>query len=1038
LKFLSLPALTAAALLSATAVVPFLPSLRYEADSFALEVGLTSTTAGHVQVFWDNGTGWSERNSSFLPVPERGPTATYRLRIPAGVYRTLRFDPIDADGTVIVHSARMVDKTGRAVRSIGFGDFSALNQIQSLDAGKDSLEIRVVPGGNDPQLLLRFDPPLRLYNSARSVAADLLPRASAVLALLAAVLFGLDRADRLRGRLADAARRLGGRPARAVALTSAFAVVLSAYPVVFGGKSYVAPNIADVRLLYDANPSLPGYRAGSLADVKGSDVGAIFWCHIPYSMIEHRALLRDGDWPLWNRYDSCGTPLLGQGQSMFGDPLHMIVVAANGAAWAWDLKYLAEKWLLAAGLGLLVLAVTRRTSAALIVSLAAPFLGFFVYRFNHPAFFSLCTAPWPLYCWVRASGARGLRAVGGWAAALVLANIALMNSGTVKEAYMLLLAMNFSGLCVVLCAQEPWGSRLRKLAVVSWSMALFAMISAPVWMTFLSTLRQSYTSYDAVSAFQIQPSLLIGAFDEAFYRPLTPDQYVFNPSANFLILAGVLYFLATLRAQASNRTAIVLAASSLLALALAFGLVPPSWIVRVPFFGNVAHIDNCFTCVLIILWSVMAGAGFSAAAGRLGTPEGKADLAVAGLMLFALVFQYLGFGHAAHRSVFPSEHVLSALGPGQTLPFGLFVGTYLASLVAALAAMGWLARRWLRTGRPTCGTALGLVLCAWLLLWRQGLQPPASVFGDFTVHPGPRPDFHAKSAAMDRAREAQASEPGRGVGLEGSFFPGWSAAYGLEGISGPDALMSPFYRELTGISPIARIWDWRLYLDKAAVPVARPFLDFLNVRYYFCMPGEGPLDSGLVPGSHADLDTYESPTAWPRAFFTDRVAVYGNPAELMQLVLKGDGRPFAAVQAGDASEDGLGAIARGLGGRASIPASGYALTERTTSFTLHASGPGVAVLNEVYWPGYARAEINGEKAKVIRLNHAFQGLVISEAGDFQVSFSYGPRRFWISAALAACGLALLALSLGALRRFVPQEPPEPPQGAALSQMRPLN
>jgi len=1023
LKFLCLPALTAAALLSAAVVLPFLPSLRYEADSFALEVSLTSTTAGHVQVFWDNGTGWSERNSSFLPVPGRGPPATYRLRIPAGVYRTLRFDPIDADGTVVLRSARMVDKMGRSVRSIGFGDFSALNQIQSLEAGKDSLEIDVVPGGNDPQLLLRFDPPLSLYNSVQSVAADLVPRASAVFALLAAVLFVLDRAARLRGRLTDIARSLGSRPAWAVALASALAAILSAYPVVFGGRSYVAPNIADVRLLYDAMPPLPGYEAGSLADVKGSDVGAIFWCHIPYSMIEHRALLRDGDWPLWNRYDSCGTPLLGQGQSMFGDPLHMIVIAANGAAWAWDLKYLAEKWLLAAGLGLLVLTVTRRTSAALIVSLAAPFFGFFVYRFNHPAFFSLCTAPWPLYCWVRASGARGLRPLAGWAAALVPANIALMNSGTVKEAYMLLLAMNFSGLCVVLAAQEPWGSRLRKLAVASWAVVLVAMISSPVWMTFLSTLRQSYTSYDAVSAFQIQPSLLIGAFDEAFYRPLTPDGYVFNPSANFLILAGVLYFLATLRAQLGNRTAIVLAASSLVPLALAFGLIPPAWIVRVPFFGNVAHIDNCFTCALIILWSVMAGAGFSAAAGRLGTPEGKADLGVAGLMLFALVFQYVGFGHAAQRSVFLAEHVLSALGPGQTLPVGLFVGTYMASLIAALAAMGWLARRWLRTGRLTSGTALGLILCAWLLLWRQGLQPPSSVFGDYTVRPGPRPDFHASSAAMERMREGQASEPGRGVGLEGSFFPGWSAAYGLEGISGPDALMNPYYRELTGLSPIARIWDWRLYLDRNAVPAARPFLDFLNVRYYLCMPGEGPLGPGLLLGSRADLDTYESPTAWPRAFFTDRVAVYGNPAELVQLVLKGDGRPFAAVQAGDAGEDGIGGIPRRLDGRASIPASGYALTERTTSFTLHASGPGVAVLDEVYWPGYARAEVNGEKAKVIRLNHAFQGLVISGAGDFQVSFSYEPRRFGISVGLAAGGLGLLVLSLAAARRFAPPERP---------------
>ena len=180
-----------------------------------------------------------------------------------------------------------------------------------------------------------------------------------------------------------------------------------------------------------------------------------------------------------------------------------------------------------------------------------------------------------------------------------------MDSGTVKEAYVLLLAMNFSGLCVLLAAEETWRATFGKLAVAAWALVLFAMIGAPMWMTFLSTLRESYTSYTAVSAFQIQPSLLIGAFDEAFYRPLTPGGHVFNPSANFLILAGVIYFLATLRTHFAHRTAIVLAASSLVPLALAFGLVPPSWIEQAPFLRNVAHIDNCFSCALIILLSLI-------------------------------------------------------------------------------------------------------------------------------------------------------------------------------------------------------------------------------------------------------------------------------------------------------------------------------------------------------------------------------------------------------------------------------------------------
>ena len=1017
MKLLNLPALGAAVLVSFAVVVPFLPSLRENPDSFALEVTLTSTTAGRVQVFWDRGSGYSEQDSSSLPVPKGGPPAVYRLKITAGTYRSLRFDPIDGDGTVVLYSASIVDRDGGIIRRVPLTDFSRLNQIQSLERWREALEVRIVPGGSDPQLLVRFDPPLVPTQRLLSVAGEMLPRAAGVLAVLVLVLWSMERMVEARRALMASIADLARRPRGLVALVSALAVGVSAYPVAFGGKSYVAPNLDGVRLLYDTDSTLPGYNPSFTTNAKGSDVGAIFWQHIPLSMIEHRALVRDWQWPLWNRYDSCGVPLLGQGQSMFGDPLHLLVVAANGAAWAWDFKYLTAKWLLAAGLGLLVLTVVGRTSAAVIVALAAPFFGFFIFRYNHPAFFSFCYAPWSLYCWIRASGAPSARSTGAWAVALVGANIALMNSGTVKEAYMLLVSMNFSGLCVAVAAEQSIGLRLRKLAMIAWGQLLFLMITAPVWVTFLDTLRWSYTSYDTVSAFQIQPSLLIGAFDEALFRPLTRGEIVFNPSANFLILAGVLYFLATLRSQFANRTAISLAFSSVVPLALAFGLVPAFWIVRIPFLGNVAHIDNCFTCALIILWSVMAGAGFATAATRLGRCEGRGDLAIAGLLLFALVFSYVGYGQAVHRPIFPAEPVFSALKAGESLPKSLFVQTYLFVLVAALIGLGWVAHRSLKAASLSCSSALVLGLCVWTLLWRQGLQPPSAGFGGYALQPGPRPDFHAVSAAMEHIGQLHAAEPMRGVGLEGTFFPGWTAVYGIEGISGPDALMNPYYRELTGLSPITRLWDWRLYVPRETISQTKPFLDFMNVGYYFGMPGELPTIPGLSLESRNDLDVYESSKVWPRAFFTNRLAVYDEPAEFVRLVMSGDGRPFAAVQRADSDDKALRAVPHGVLGRVVIPAGGYQLTERMTAFTVHASEPGVVVLAEAFLPDYARAQVNGAEARIIRINHAFQGIVITEAGDYRITVSYEPRRFWRSVLVSVSGLGLLASSLFGICRL---------------------
>src|SRR5205085_2447936 len=116
-------------------------------------------------------------------------------------------------------------------------------------------------------------------------------------------------------------------------------VIASCYPVVFFGKSFLSPNLGTV-LLYDKTPTVPGAdpRPSAYEDPLNSDVGAMMWQDYPYSVLQSRALSRDGEIPLWNRDNWCGVSLLGQGQSMFGDPVHFIVLAGKGNAIAWDLK----------------------------------------------------------------------------------------------------------------------------------------------------------------------------------------------------------------------------------------------------------------------------------------------------------------------------------------------------------------------------------------------------------------------------------------------------------------------------------------------------------------------------------------------------------------------------------------------------------------------------------------------------------------------------------------------------------------------------
>jgi hypothetical protein len=225
--------------------------------------------------------------------------------------------------------------------------------------------------------------------------------------------------------------------------------------------------------------------------------------------------------------------------------------------------------------------------------------------------------------------------------------------------------------------------------------------------------------------------------------------------------------------------------------------------------------------------------------------------------------------------------------------------------------------------------------------------------------------------------------------------------------------VNPFVRELLGASGVERMWDWRFYAEAKDIANARPFFDALNVRYYFDRASDqGALGKSLRLVQPADLDVYESPTAWPRAFFTDRVDTYEQPEDLVQKIRAATGRPFAAAQGSDAAAQGaLAHVARGAGASTLTPATHYRLTENTTSFTVRANGPGTIVLTEAFWPGDFRATVNGHHAPIVRLNHAFRGVVVDSAGEYRVTFRYWPRDFTRNLTLSALGALLLAASV---------------------------
>lgn len=1005
----SLSTLLAAALLSAIVVLPFLPFARgtYSPETLTLELTQTTTAAGNAQLFFDVGRGSNGKDSHAVPVEGTGRPERIKLTFPLKGCRALRYDPIDVYADLTISQAEIRFADGALALRLKPSDFVAGGNIDGLKIEGESLRVRVAPGSGDPSLLIKANwPTSRPFEFARSMFS----RWSIAVFIGALGLAWLCSLTPVQHRFAAVRNWSIARPAHAVALGALLAVVANTYPIVFLGQSFVSPNYGSA-LLYDATPTLPGMTDTRIESAMYSDVGAMMWSFLPCTAVQHEAVVEHGELPLWNRYNSSGLTLLGQGQSMFGDPLHFIPLLGNSSAWSWDLKYLIAKWLFAVGLGWCVLAVTRHLPSALLVTVAAPFLGFFIFRLNHSAFFSLSYAPWSLYCWLRFNTAPNRRTGLGWLGGLVLANWSLLTSGTVKEAYMLLISLTVTGVLIVLFSSAPAATKFRRLAAATGAGVIFALITSPVWVTFLAALLKAYTVYDRPDAYQLQPGLLLGFFDEIFFRPISDRLLTFQPAMNFLFLAGLACFLATLREQLRDRTAIAIALSALGPLAMMYGVVPPAWIAAVPFLGNVIHVDNSFGCVLIVQVAVLAGIGFSVVARRLGRPEGRSDMLIIALLALVPVGLYLGFIQAVHRNSYGPGLVVMPANPETGRPVPPFVWGYMWSLLAGLAIGAFTLWRAAQRGRLTLAGGLTLLTCLVVLLWREGMHVPTG-FDDYVVNPTVRADLHARSPSLGFLQQAQATSPARVAGLANNLFAGWNDMDRLEAISGPDPIVNRHYHELLAGFGLIPGGEWHPYLTPENLPQYFRGLDALNVRYYLQLPGQpGP----SLPRVHtADLDVYESPTAWPRAFFTDRVTVYDRLPDFVRLINEGDGRPLAAVQR--SLPDSLTGMTAGPGGVVSA-ATNYRLTPNATSFDVQASGPGLVVLTEAFYTNDFKVLVDGKPADYFRVNHAFKGVHVDHPGLHHVSFRYWPEHLTLCLWLAALGVGLAALaSVWTLRR----------------------
>jgi hypothetical protein len=286
------------------------------------------------------------------------------------------------------------------------------------------------------------------------------------------------------------------------------------------------------------------------------------------------------------------------------------------------------------------------------------------------------------------------------------------------------------------------------------------------------------------------------------------------------------------------------------------------------------------------------------------------------------------------------------------------------------------------------------------------------------MNPHGRVSLIADSSAAVNLMKSHESEPFRAVGLRYNFFPGYGGAIGVEQIDAADPLLNRYYKSLMDASGIKLPFgSSNSGLLDEPIGDDLPLLNMLNVRYFL---SEASAKTELHPTVRKlgalDLDVYESSSVWPRAFFIDQLSRYGSESDFVSLLKQGDGKPFAAIPQIDLEKrpdlrplvhDSAPSAARQV-----AAATGYRLTNNTTSFKVRTPGPGVVVLTEPYLENDFQLRMNGIVTGYFRVNSAFRGVFIPAAGEYDFSFTYWPRHLTLSLWVSALGLALLALWIG--------------------------
>lgn len=962
-----------------------------ETNLLRFVMDLETSVSGFSQVFYDVGRGYNEADSCAIAV-QNGHSQKRAFSLSSSkAIRSIRFDPINVSAVVKIKDAQIENKQGHVIKKFSARDFRPIQQINKMDTSEGTLIIQTTETANDPIILMenssienQFSWSHYIIKRGWIIIGYGLLSFLFLLGLLCFVIFASRNKYIING-VQNLKICVRANPKKSIAFIGLIAAIVSCYPVVFFGMSFVSP--AGVASLYPYPPYLPGFPLDVVTEnFRGSDVGSTAWSIVPNTVVQYEALMRYLEFPFWSRYAGGGTPLFAQGQSMIGDILHWIPISLGGSAVGWDIKFVLSKVLFAMGMGLLVFRLTRHFGASSLIAISSCFLGFFAFRFNHLAFFVLTYAPWIVLQWDRLGEMLALprQRIGNCVIqGLLLAAVTWLqlNAGTPKEGVVTACFMHALGMIVFIDHVRHRRGWIRSVLMTGGFGLAIVMISSPYWLLFLDALNKSFTVYDNLGAATFPLWRIIGFFDNFFFQDINGT--LDAPSTNLFVLLCLSSAIVSLRWYKSVQLGTMLL--FFLALSVAYGLVPKFILISIPFINKIQHVFNVFSVPMVILGLVLAGFGIQ----RYFDASEKHKKLIVALSLSTFPGLWLVYILMTHS--------------GRTILFFLIV---FAVIVVGILQL----YRQAESGVWSKRMLIILACCFLLLNARHGmhLMTGIGVIDDYIQNPTARPNFSNKSAAIEfvKNRIKEKMMPLRVIGEGSVMFPGYNSIVGFEGIVSVEALRNGHFEKLLDIVdyPVINNWVWLRLIRSDQIAVRTAALDLLGVGYIVAAPGT-QMPQGVKLIHSSDLDVWERETVWPRAFFVNQVFKVHKPTDILEALADKLRTPFAAVESQFIPQ---GVLNNNAPYRVA-PAGGYRLTNNSTHFSVEASGPGIIVLGETYYPEDFVTRLNGRKVDYIRANQTFKGIWVNKAGKYDVSFTYRPEK--INQAILICLFGLLLLLL---------------------------